>query len=152
MDNRYFQYNSPALMSDGRFITNYLPDSTIEQYIRYVNNIGSAQEYREFLQKNGDTIINREREIMTKQNTGTVNGSCLSVNKMPYETIIKFSSIVCPPKKKLVEKFQAEYIYGSTGPTGPAGPVGPMGPPGPAGPAGPMGPPGPMGPTGVFNG
>ena len=100
MDNRYFQYGSPALMSDGRFITNYLPDRTIEQYIRYVNNIGSAQEYREFLQKNGDIIINREREIITKENTGSVNGNCLSVNTLPYNTVIKFPSIVCPPPKK----------------------------------------------------
>jgi hypothetical protein len=90
MDNRYFQYNSPALMSDGRFITNYLPDRTVEQYIRHINNIDSAQDYRLFLQKNGDTIMNREREIMTKLNTGNVNGNCLSVNKMPYETIVKF--------------------------------------------------------------
>ena len=90
MDNRYFQYNSPALMSDGRFITNYLPDRTVEQYIRHINNIDSAQDYKLFLQTNGDTIMNREREIMTKLNTGSVNGNCLSVNDMPYETIIKF--------------------------------------------------------------
>ena len=90
MDNRYFQYNSPALMSDGRFITNYLPDRTVEQYIRHINNIDSAQDYRLFLQTHGDTIMNREREIMTKLNTGSVNGNCLSVNDMPYETIVKF--------------------------------------------------------------
>jgi len=77
-------------MSDGRFITNYLPDRTVEQYIRHINNIDSAQDYKLFLQTNGDTIMNREREIMTKLNTGTVNGNCLSVNKMPYETIVKF--------------------------------------------------------------
>lgn len=90
MDNRYVMYGCPALMSDARFITNYLPNRTVEQYIRAINKVDSAQDYRLFLQKNGDTIMNREREFMTKQNTCSVNGNCLSVNRDQYNTVINF--------------------------------------------------------------
>jgi len=90
MDNRYVMYGCPPLMQDGRFITNYLPNRTVEQYIRSINNIDSAQDYRAFLQVNGDIIINREREFITKQNTCCVNGTCKSINKDQYKTIINF--------------------------------------------------------------
>ena len=90
MDNRYYHYGCPPLMQDARFITNYLPSRTIEQYIRNINEIDSAQNYRLFLQTNGDTIINREREVMTQQNTCSVHGLCASLNNQPYVTIVKF--------------------------------------------------------------
>jgi len=90
MDNRYVMYGCPPLMQDARFITNYLPNRTVDQYIRYINKTNSAQEYKLFLQTNGDTIINREREFMTKQNTCCVNGACSSLNNEPYQTVINF--------------------------------------------------------------
>jgi hypothetical protein len=80
MDNKYFQYKCPPLMQDGRFITNYIKSSTFEQFIRNVNKIDSAQEYKQFLQQNGDTIINRERAYSESMNTCPVNGRCLPVN------------------------------------------------------------------------
>lgn len=80
MDNRYFQYNSPALR-DYRFITNYMPRRTFEQSIRKLNSISSAQEYRTFLQVNGDTIMNRERAFHENTNTGSVMGKCLPLSK-----------------------------------------------------------------------
>ena len=80
MDNRYFQYKCPPLMQDGRFITNYVKNSTFEQFIRNVNQIDSAQDYKQFLQKNGDTIINRERAYYESINTCPVNGKCVPLN------------------------------------------------------------------------
>jgi hypothetical protein len=80
MDNKYFQYKCPPLMQDGRFITNYIKSSTFEQFIRNVNKIDSAQEYKQFLQQNGDTIINRERAYCESVNTCPVNGRCLPIN------------------------------------------------------------------------
>jgi hypothetical protein len=79
MDNRYFNYKCPPLMQDGRFITNYLNNSIFEQYIRNVNNINSAQDYKQFLQNNGNTIINRERAYLESINTCAVHGKCLSI-------------------------------------------------------------------------
>jgi hypothetical protein len=80
MDNRYFNYKCPPLMQDGRFITNYLDNSIFEQYIRNVNNINSAQDYKRFLQNNGDTIINRERAYLESINTCAVHGKCMAIN------------------------------------------------------------------------
>ena len=91
MDNRYVKYGCPALMQDGRFITNYLPNRTIEQYIRAINNVDSAQDYRLFLQQNGDVIMNREREYMLKQNTCQVNGICSGLDGTDtYKCVINF--------------------------------------------------------------
>ena len=80
MDNRYFKNECPPLMQDGRFITNYMESRVVEQFIRNVNEIQSAQEYRHFLQQNGDTIINRERAYYEKINTCDVQGRCVPLS------------------------------------------------------------------------
>lgn len=82
MDNRYFKQGCPPLMHDGRFITNYNRFPIFEQYIKNINKISSAQEYRQFLQKNGDTIINNERAYFNKVATCNILGSnTIPVNK-----------------------------------------------------------------------
>jgi hypothetical protein len=77
MDNRYHTYGCPELMQDGRFLTNFTPKRTFEQMIRKVNNIESSADYRMFLQRNGETIMNRETEYFVKNNTCDVNGQCV---------------------------------------------------------------------------
>jgi hypothetical protein len=80
-DNRYFSYNCPAKMQDGTFITNYTRPRIFDQYIRTINNINSAQEYKDFLQKNTDVIINRERDYHDTNNVCKINGCAeLSAN------------------------------------------------------------------------
>ena len=79
-------------MQDGRFITNYLDNSIFEQFIRNVNNINSAQDYKRFLQDNGNTIINRERAYLESINTCAVHGKCLSITD-------KISNCVCGNNK-----------------------------------------------------
>jgi hypothetical protein len=83
MDNRYYAYKCPPLMQDGRFITNYTKNSTFEQFIRNINQIDSVQEYKQFLQENGDTIINRERAYLNNINTCAVHGKCVPLNSDP---------------------------------------------------------------------
>ena len=78
MDNRYFNSSCPALMQDGRFITNFIPKRSFEQFIRNVNNINTSAEYRKFLQANGELIMKREREYIEKNNTCGVNGMCVN--------------------------------------------------------------------------
>ena len=80
MDNRYYHYKCPPLMQDARFITNYTKNSTFEQFIRNVNNIDSAQEYKKFLQDNGDSIINRERAYLESVQTCPVQGKCVPIS------------------------------------------------------------------------
>jgi hypothetical protein len=95
MDNRYFNYGCPALMQDARFITNYYPNRGFEQHIRNVNNIKSAQDYKLFLQRNGDTIVNREVAYLTKLNTCSVNGKCVPMGKNPDNVIAQSCGCNC---------------------------------------------------------
>jgi hypothetical protein len=67
MDNRWFKQGCPALMSDGRLFTSYVDSDVVEQFIRKGNNINNSHEYREFLQKNASTLINRERAFYMSQ-------------------------------------------------------------------------------------
>jgi hypothetical protein len=83
MDNRYFKYGCPPLMQDARFITNYMESRIFEQYIRNVNQIDSAQEYKRFLQSKGDIIMNRERAYQQQVNTCGVHGNCVPLSGMP---------------------------------------------------------------------
>ena len=80
MDNLYFNYGCPPLMSDGRFITNYTGKRTIEQYIRNINNINSIHDYKKFLQSNANIIMNRERNHLLKINSCKIHGKCVLKN------------------------------------------------------------------------
>ena len=79
-DNRYYNYGCPALMNDGRFITNYIRSSTFDQYIRNLNNIDSTHDFRQFVQNNGNNIINNMKAYYHKNNTCKVEGRCLPMN------------------------------------------------------------------------
>ena len=79
MDNRYYKYGCPPLMSDGRFITSYVDSDVMNQYIRHVNKIKTSNDFRMFLQKNGDKIINKERAFLVKKNTCKVDGKCVKL-------------------------------------------------------------------------
>jgi len=80
MDNRYWSNGCPALMSDGRFLTNHIRFNVFDQFVRNLNEIGSTHEYRNFLQTNGGDIIKLERESLIKNNTCEVNGRCLPLS------------------------------------------------------------------------
>ena len=91
MDNRYFNYGCPALMQDGRFLTNYVRSRVFDNAIRNINSIDSAQNYKLFLQKNGDTILNNERVILQELNTCDVSGRCVPLDNTP----IKYTDFNC---------------------------------------------------------
>tara|TARA_B100001093_G_scaffold83714_1_gene75202 strand:- start:2905 stop:3192 length:288 start_codon:yes stop_codon:yes gene_type:complete len=76
MDNRYYKHGCPPLMSDGRFITSYVDSSVLNQYIRDINQICSANEFKSFLQKEGLEIMDRERKHIIENNTCDVHGKC----------------------------------------------------------------------------
>ena len=79
MDNRYHKQGCPPLMSDGRFLTNYVDSDVMNQYIRHANKIKSANDFRKFLQKNGEEIINNKIKFLFKKNTCSVNGKCVDI-------------------------------------------------------------------------
>ncbi len=64
MDNHFSQ--CPAMMSDGRFLTDYRTSTTREENIKYINGITNENNYRLFLQNNTNTIINREWDAYNK--------------------------------------------------------------------------------------
>jgi hypothetical protein len=80
LDNRYYNYGCPAIMKDGRFITSYVNRRQFDQSIRLVNKINSAQDFKNFLQNNGDTILNNQRAILQKVYTCGVSGKCVSLD------------------------------------------------------------------------
>lgn len=80
MDNRYYKYNCPPLMNDGRFLTSYLRSKTFDQYIRNINDVNSSTEYRHFLQTNGHEIINNLKAFHRENSVCTIEGKCLPLS------------------------------------------------------------------------
>ena len=87
MDNRYFNYGCPALMQDGRFLTNYVRARIFDHSIRNINSINSAQDFKVFLQKNGDTILNNERAKLNELYTCPVDGKCVPLGNKPIKYV-----------------------------------------------------------------
>jgi hypothetical protein len=63
-------------MNDARFITNYMESRVFEQYIRNINKLDSAQDYKNFLQKNAESIMERERTVTESNNKCSLNEAC----------------------------------------------------------------------------
>ena len=67
MDNFYNE--CPAKMEDGRFLTDYRSSNTREQYIKQINGISNTDEYRAFLNDNGEKILDAEWKYITLTNS-----------------------------------------------------------------------------------
>ena len=67
-------------MNDSRLFTNYLLNSKLTTFIKKVNNIKNEHEFRLFMQKNGEKIINKEREFFQTEK---------KCNFDPYEPLFK---------------------------------------------------------------
>ncbi len=67
-------------MNDGRFLTSYVRGRVFDQYVRNVNNINSSHEYKNFLQENGDFIMNNLKAHYRETNTCKIEGRCLPMS------------------------------------------------------------------------
>ena len=76
MDNRFYKCGCPALMSDGRLVTNYLDSDVFNNFIAKSNKLTTSNQYRAFLQKNGTKMINNERNFFIKKNVHTAKPEC----------------------------------------------------------------------------
>jgi hypothetical protein len=47
-------------MEDKRIFTSYLPNQTVNEYIRYMNNIKHSTQFRQLLQHNTDQYMKNE--------------------------------------------------------------------------------------------
>jgi hypothetical protein len=68
MDNKHYSNNCPPLMQDGRFLTTYIRSRVIDQFLRNANNILTNDDYRMFLQKNGETLLSNEISKLSNEN------------------------------------------------------------------------------------
>lgn len=75
-DNIYYEEGCPARMSDGRFITYYNSTNELTNAMQKVNKFRSANQFRTFMQKNGDLFMNLDRQYQTAKNTCSTNTAC----------------------------------------------------------------------------
>lgn len=75
-NNVYYKDGCPALMSDGRFITYYNSTNELTETMRKLNGFKSPNEFRTFMQKNGDLFMNAERDHIKKENTCSPGVAC----------------------------------------------------------------------------
>ena len=93
MDNRYYNCNCPALMSDGRHISSYVRGRVVDQYIRNINNINSAHDYKLFLQDNTLVILDNLNNSLKNNNTCILNNYCNKLNLNNLNTSQKKFSV-----------------------------------------------------------
>ena len=67
MDNVYKK--CPAKMEDARFLTDYRSSNTRELYRRSLNSLIGTNEYRNFLQQNGEQIMDKEWDQIVAKNS-----------------------------------------------------------------------------------
>ena len=80
-DNLYGECcKCPGKMNDSRLFTNYLLNSKLITFIKKVNNLKTDHEFRLFMQKNGEKIIEKEREFLQTEK---------KCNFEPYEPLFK---------------------------------------------------------------
>lgn len=75
-NNVYYRDGCPALMSDGRFITYYNSTNELTEAMRKLNGFTSPNQFRTFMQNNGDLFMNSERDYITKENTCSPKIAC----------------------------------------------------------------------------
>jgi len=78
-NNKYF--DCPARMDDGRAFTDYRPSSSVNDMIRYSNNVMTSFDYRQFLTHNATKIM-EVNNVYTKEKVG-----CPSCNyvEVPFQ-------------------------------------------------------------------
>jgi len=75
-NNIFYNDGCPAIMSDGRFLTYYNSTNELTESMRKLNGIMSPNEFRTFMQKNGDLFMKAERNHLLKENTCSPNTAC----------------------------------------------------------------------------
>ena len=66
----------PPLMSDARHITNYAPNSVMNEYVKNVYGIVDNNLYRSFLQQNGSKLMRNESVFMERNFNCNVPVNC----------------------------------------------------------------------------
>lgn len=72
----YYKDGCPAIMSDGRFITYYNSTNELTEAMRKLNGIENPNEFRLFMQRNGNLFMDSERNHALKENTCYPKTAC----------------------------------------------------------------------------
>ncbi|AYV85305.1 MAG: hypothetical protein Satyrvirus10_6 [Satyrvirus sp.] len=75
-NNVYYSDGCPALMSDGRFMTYHNSSNELTDAMRKLNGFKNSNEFRKFMQNNGNLFMNSEINHIKKQNTCSPNMAC----------------------------------------------------------------------------
>ena len=62
-----FHHDFPALMSDGRSFSNWQPTAVLNDQIRSRENLKTNWDYRQYLQKNANSIIEFDKSTACQQ-------------------------------------------------------------------------------------
>tara|TARA_B100001057_G_scaffold484891_1_gene563700 strand:- start:995 stop:1558 length:564 start_codon:yes stop_codon:yes gene_type:complete len=65
-DNKHF--GCPPRMADGRHFTDYRPNCHVNDLVKADNNISNSFQFRQFLQQNGDALMDRNRQLACEKN------------------------------------------------------------------------------------
>ena len=75
-NNVYFNDGCPALMEDGRFLTNWRSSSEVTNEMGIFNNLQNSNEVRAFLQNNGLNLMREQRAYLAQTNSCTPGTAC----------------------------------------------------------------------------
>lgn len=67
-NNIHYFDGCPAIMSDGRFITYFPSSRELTDTMMKIYDIKDPNDFRKFMQKNADQLMNRERYYLLKNN------------------------------------------------------------------------------------
>ena len=85
-NNKYF--DCPAIMSDGRTFTDYRPTYTVDDMIRYSNNVMGSYDYRQFLIHNATNIM----EVNNSYTFEKVGCSSCTAPQIPFNKTCDINS------------------------------------------------------------
>ena len=85
-NNKYF--DCPALMSDGRLMTDYRSSDTVNDMIRINNDVKSSNNYRQFLTHNAENIMSINEDYIVEKN-GCKSGKLIEV---PFSRVCNYNT------------------------------------------------------------
>ena len=93
-NNKHF--GCPPRMADGRHFTDYRPNCHINNIIRTGNNVMNSFQYRAFLTRNAEQLIDLNRNYACKKNCcGPCTEPYHSVNTLPEVNKVKCNANNC---------------------------------------------------------
>ena len=93
-NNKHF--GAPPRMDDGRHFTDYRPNCHINNIIRTGNNVMNSFQYRTFLTRNADELMDINRRYATMKNgSGPCKEPYHSINTLPEVNRVKCNKHNC---------------------------------------------------------